>query len=51
MRKGVYIWVSGLRFIDQNKLLMARNFFPFFTDNNPAQGTGKKIIPTQTGFN
>ena len=42
MRKGVYLVVRTL-FHWQKKLLMARNFFPIFTENNPARGTGKKI--------
>ena len=44
MRKGIYlgVWTS---FHWQKKLLMARNFIWFFTENNPAWGTGKKNIP------
>ena len=33
--------VSGLRFIDKKKLLMAISVFKFFTENNPIRGTGK----------
>ena len=39
--KKAFIWVSGLRFIDKIKLLMARNFFRFFTENSPVRGTEK----------
>ena len=28
-----FIWLSGLRFIDQKILLMAKNFFWIFTEN------------------
>ena len=31
--------------------LMARNFFQIFTENNPARGTGKKIICQSEGVN
>ena len=41
MRK-VFIWLSGLRFSDNKKLVMARNCFLIFTENNHARGTGKK---------
>ena len=41
MRKGFYLGVRT-SFHWQQKLLMARNFFWFFTENNPAQGTGGK---------
>ena len=41
-REKAFIWVSGLCFIDK-KLLMAIIFFRFFTENNPARGTGKNI--------
>ena len=39
-----FIWLSGLRFIDKNFVLMARDFFRIFTENNPARGTRKHII-------
>ena len=39
--KKAFIWVSGLRFIDNFFKLMARNCFRFFTENNPIRGTGK----------
>ena len=38
----VFIWLSGLRFIDQKNLLMARNLFQIFTENNPGTGDRKK---------
>ena len=38
----VFIWLSGLRFIDQFLLLMARNFFKIFTENKPVRGLRTK---------
>ena len=44
--KKAFIWVSGLRFIDQKNLLMARNFFGFLAKNKPVWASGKtKNIP------
>ena len=37
-----FILLSGLRFIDKKKLLMARNFFWIFTENKPVRGLRKK---------
>ena len=37
-----FIWLSGLRFKNNNKLLMARNFFWIFTENKPVRGLRKK---------
>ena len=37
-----FIWLSGLCFIDQFFLLMARNFFQIFTENKPVRGLRKK---------
>ena len=37
-----FIWLSGLRFIDPKKLLMARNLFLIFTENKPVWGLRKK---------
>ena len=37
-----FIWLSGLRFIDNNKLLMATNFFRIFSENKPVRGLRKK---------
>ena len=37
-----FIWLSGLCFIDQKKILMARNFFWIFTENKPVRGLRKK---------
>ena len=39
--KNAFIWVSGLRFIDQNFVLVATNFFKIFTENNPVWWTRK----------
>ena len=39
----VFIWLSGLRFIDQKKILMARNFVWIFTENKPVRGLRKKL--------
>ena len=41
--KKVFIWVSGLSFIDPKKILMARNFFRFFTENKPTRGIQKTV--------
>ena len=38
----VFIWLSGLRFIDKFFILMARNFFRIFTENKPVLGLRKK---------
>ena len=32
-----FIWLSGLRFIDKQFLLMARNCFQIFTENIPVR--------------
>ena len=40
----VFIWLSGLRFIDKNKLLMARNFFKTFTENKLWRELVKTVI-------
>ena len=44
--KKAFIWVSGLSFIDKQKLLMARNLFGFLAKNKPVWVSGKtKNIP------
>ena len=39
--KKAFIWVSGLRFIDK-KIINGETLKKKFTENNPAQGSGKK---------
>ena len=41
MRKGVFIGCTDFVSLT-DKLLMARNLFRIFTENNPAQGPEKK---------
>ena len=37
-----FIWLSRHRFIDNKKLLMARNIFWIFTQSKPVRGLRKK---------
>ena len=49
-----FIWLSGHRIIDTDrhyKFLMARNFYRFFTENNPVMGDSKTFgIPEAKGL-
>ena len=45
-----FIWLSGHRIIDR-EILMARNFFRIFTENNPVMGDSKTFcIPEAKGL-
>ena len=37
-----FIWLSGVRFIDQKNVLMAIIFFQIVTENKPVRGLRKK---------